>query len=735
MNGCIKTYDFFAKHKGGLLALSVIVMGVLSFFALRLEYQEDIFDFLPTDDDYTESMQVYSSISEASRIVVIFEAENTDSIVNAIDAFAEAYPDAVTEVDMDALLRRMDFIYLHLPYFLTDESYRVLEAVCDPDNDTLRTLLEQDKQVLSMPGTAFLRPALTADPLHLVPVERALSGQYAGAQTAFMSYEGYMTTTDGRMGFAFVDSPFGSTETAQNTLLLDSITAITSSVQDDFPSVSIRLLGAPVIAVGNAQRIKKDSMGAITLSVLLILALLLYAFPRKRDILLIFTAIGFGWLVGMATLAICVGHVSIIVLGIGAVLIGIGVNYPLHLLVHQRYTSSVRQTLQEVSSPLIKGNITTVAAFLALIPLHSPALRQLGIFAAAMFVGTIAFCIVVLPHLMSDKAAPVREIHLPFLEKWLHTLVTRYRRGLTLMFIGLFVVLGGLICLRQQSMFDPNLHHINYMTEAQQRDFAWFEKLSPVSDEQAFLADSARNELHRRISRWNTFWNNHSADSLTRRLEEEANILAFRPDVFLPFIHTLQNDPQVLDLTNTATLAQLWPGRFDTQAMNERVTQSLTEHFDYIGLVCSLIVGLFLCISFRSVVIGIIAFLPMLLSWVLIIAFMQLFGLQFNIVNIILATFIFGQGDDYTIFVVEGLLYERKHGKPMLNQYKQSVLLSAAVMLLTMGVLVFAQHPAMASLGAVTLIGMTCVVAMAFIVPPLLFRLLSPYHSRTTPLP
>ncbi len=91
--------------------------------------------------------------------------------------------------------------------------------------------------------------------------------------------------------------------------------------------------------------------------------------------------------------------------------------------------------------------------------------------------------------------------------------------------------------------------------------------------------------------------------------------------------------------------------------------------------------------------------------------------------NIILATFIFGQGDDYTIFIVEGLLYEHRTGKPILPQYRQSILLSALIMLIGVGILVLAVHPAMHSLGVVTLIGMSVVLLMAVTVPPMLFRL------------
>ena len=120
----------------------------------------------------------------------------------------------------------------------------------------------------------------------------------------------------------------------------------------------------------------------------------------------------------------------------------------------------------------------------------------------------------------------------------------------------------------------------------------------------------------------------------------------------------------------------------------------------------------------------------MALSWIWIFAIMQLFGIQFNIVNIILATFIFGQGDDYTIFIVEGLAYEHSTGKSILPQYRQSIILSAAIMLIGIGILVFAQHPAMHSLGTITLIGMTVTLIMATTIPPLLFRIYTSITSK-----
>jgi predicted RND superfamily exporter protein len=168
---------------------------------------------------------------------------------------------------------------------------------------------------------------------------------------------------------------------------------------------------------------------------------------------------------------------------------------------------------------------------------------------------------------------------------------------------------------------------------------------------------------------------------------------------------------------------QALPLSFDSKSMNKALADSLSDNFNYIGWICSAIVFLFLWISFRSIRIALLCFLPMAISWVWILGIMGMFGIEFNLINIILATFIFGQGDDYTIFMVEGCLWERRHGHPMLYSYKRGIILSALIMFAGIGTLVFAKHPALHSLAEVTIIGMASVVLMAWLLPPLLFRL------------
>jgi len=637
-------------------------------------------DFLPVDDQDREALALYQSQQSASRLVLIVEGDTLRD--EAIEACAERLPELTTELNLS---EQITTLYAQMPYFIPDSTYEHLDDRFTPE--AIRAALAHDKLVLSTPGTGFLAPVIQNDPLGLVNLSNLPYG--AGKSSEIFK-------SSNKRSYAFYDSPYGSTETRLNAALVDSQQAVTAEVSALFPDLNIRWIGAPLIAVGNARRIKLDTVLCISLSLVLIILLLAYAFPRRRDLWLIILAVSFGWLVGMGVLRLITPAISAVVLGIGSVLIGIAVNYPLHLLVHQRYTTSVRQTLDEVLSPLVVGNITTVGAFLTLIPLQATALRHLGIFAASMLVGTILFCIFVLPHLMSAEPTPVREIRLPIIDNPKRTAAGQW------IVVALTVVFGGYLLLsaftdHHSPLFDANLSHINYMTTEQRADLAYFDS---IGNPQREIAEHAyRGEL------WQNYWQEHSADSLITTVQTEASTAGFRPEAFTPFYRTLSSWHPV--------------SAFDMS----KVTQRLSDNFDYIGLCCSLIVFLFLWLSFRNIRMALIAFVPMALSWVWILALMQLFGLQFNIVNIILATFIFGQGDDYTIFIVEGLLYEHRTGKSILPQYRQSILLSALIMLIGIGILVLAVHPAMHSLGMVTLIGMGVVLIMAVSVPPLLFRL------------
>ena len=280
MKKCLlRIYDFFASHRRGLwIGFSAVLLSLVG-LAISLRFHEDIMDFLPVEDSDRESLTVYQTLQNASRIVLIVESEahggqaETMQMENAIDACAERLPDLVTEADLDAYLEHLQFVYSQVPYFLTDSTLGHLDSLFS--TPAIRSALQRDKTILATPGTGFLSAVIQSDPLGLVPL--------GPGNSPFTSVDGYMMTADRRMAFAFYDSPYGSTETQRNAALVDSLNAVTDELAECFPDLKIRWIGAPVVSVGNARRIKTDTLLCIALSLVLIIALLAYAFPRRRE--------------------------------------------------------------------------------------------------------------------------------------------------------------------------------------------------------------------------------------------------------------------------------------------------------------------------------------------------------------------------------------------------------------------------------------------------------------------
>ncbi|MCM1446722.1 MAG: MMPL family transporter [Bacteroides sp.] len=122
----------------------------------------------------------------------------------------------------------------------------------------------------------------------------------------------------------------------------------------------------------------------------------------------------------------------------------------------------------------------------------------------------------------------------------------------------------------------------------------------------------------------------------------------------------------------------------------------------------------------------VIGFAPILFSWLIVLGAMAVFDVQFNLINIIISTFIFGIGVDYSIFVMNGLIADSSRSgggnDAMLHFHKTAIAFSAMILIVTVASMLFARHPAIQSVGFATLVGMIAAVILSYVCQPALFR-------------
>ena len=814
-------YDRLSRNKPFSIFLMAFVLGLCVLSALRLDYKENIADFLPTDPEKERYTSVYNDMSDQGRVTIIFSADTTqlagdealDALMDAMDAFEQRWQECDTaqlvsdlrcKVDGSQVFDAMDFIRENQPLFLTESDYRRMDSLlADPDH--VATSMANIKRVLSMPTAGFVVDGIKADPLNLYsPTLQRLN--VLNPTQGYRMEDEYLFNERGDKGFAFFSSPFSGSDTQGNAKIVSLLDQVIAQTEAEHPEVHVSAVGAPTIAVTNAQQIKKDSFVSVTLAIVLIFGILMFTMARKRNLLWLGISILFGWVFALAVIALFKSSISIIVVGIGSVIVGIAVNYPLHYLDHIKQETNKREALKDVIQPLVIGNLTTVAAFACLMFVKAEAMRDLGLFGALTLIGTILFVMVFLPLFAvvpkKTKKLFVDDGKAPS-ETW--------RKVKLYAFWPLVIITLILSYYSQDTAFDADLHNINYMTHQQQEDLALLSEslqkegetdlIYVVSEAPDFQEAIRQNETmmahlrqvvpdsvkysisgmdgllpsveqqERSLVLWQEFWHRHA--DLAEQVRTEAVKAGFTENAFSTFTDGITKDYQPLQENEMEPLMALC-GNYMLQhdslarvvnfvrvpvASSEPVKQQLREtlsntgfafsisdvgnnlvnalssDFDYILYVCSIVVFFFLCLSFGRLELALLAFLPLTVGWTWILGIMHLGGIKFNIVNIILATFIFGQGDDYTIYITEGLLYEYTYGKRMLKNYRNSVILSGILMFIGIGALIFAKHPAMRSLAEVAIIGMAVVVLMACYLPPFIFGWLTKKKGQLRQVP
>ncbi len=283
-------------------------------------------------------------------------------------------------------------------------------------------------------------------------------------------------------------------------------------------------------------------------------------------------------------------------------------------------------------------------------------------------------------------------------------------------------------------------------------------KIQKYSSLSSFLISDSLQRI--RINKWNAFWTEQRKAELKAVVVQEGKQLKYSDKVIQNFDSLISKvyipattedfssiraaffDDFIIEKNNTATiisLAHVDPSEkaivydvlknspahaFDRQMLTNLFVEFVHADFNFIVTITSLIVFIALLISYGRIELTLITFIPMVFTWIWILGIMALVGIEFNIVNVMVSTFIFGLGDDYSIFIMDGLQQEYRIGKKNLPSIRTSILLSALTTIAGLGVLIFAQHPALRSIAGIAIIGIVCVFVMAQTIEPFLFRLL-----------
>jgi predicted exporter len=150
----------------------------------------------------------------------------------------------------------------------------------------------------------------------------------------------------------------------------------------DTDGLDLEITGVGAFSVELQETIRAEATLRSILASLALLLVLLLAFRSPRLVLAAALPLGMGFLGGLALVSLLFAEVHGITLAFGFTMLGVAIDYPIHLFSHARGRSGP-EAMQRIWPTMRLGVISTSIAYLALVFSGSSGLAQLGSFTVA----------------------------------------------------------------------------------------------------------------------------------------------------------------------------------------------------------------------------------------------------------------------------------------------------------------------------------------------------------------
>lgn len=376
----------------GFVAIALLLAIVLLALLRDIEVTTDMSAFLPQQGPAEEQLLLDQLRRGSSSRVILL----------AIGGGSEERELARLSSELAASLRRQERFVQVLNGELSLATvtkgvwfdYRYLLQPVDFSEEGLQRSLQQRLEELRGPLGFYTRHTLTADP---TAANLSMLRRWQGENQPQRRH-GVWFADDGRALLFAVTTAGGFDLDAQQ----ENIAAIRDafSALEGVGEASLLITGAPAIAVASRETIRSEAQLASIAATLAVALILLIAYRSLRLWLLSALPLAGGVLVALVSTSLLFGAIHGITIAFGVTLLGVAIDYPVHLFSHLRRGEPPQHSLSRIWPTLRLGVASTLIGFAALLFTRFEGLMQLGIFAISGLLAAALITRFILPGLL-----------------------------------------------------------------------------------------------------------------------------------------------------------------------------------------------------------------------------------------------------------------------------------------------------------------------------------------------
>ena len=599
-------YFLIAKNRvaSSVIALAIAVMCL--FFASKINFEEDINQIIPKSEKSDLTAKVLKQLNFSDKIIVIIEkkskddnfqlSETADQFLNKTKPLEKHIGSIQGKVNDNEISETFDFVNQNLPLFLDENDYKEIERKLN--KDSIAKQVENNYVSLVSPTSLVTKDFIKKDPLGItflgIKKLNALN-----ISKDFKLEDNYVVTKDGKNLLLFIEPKNKSNDTKNNETFINQLNEIKDNLNKEFKGkTELSYFGSPVIAVANAQQIKKDIQNTVIISMTVLMILLIYYFRSFFTPIVIFLPTLFSVLLALMVLYFIKDKISAISLSVGAILIGITIDYALHILTHYKHNNNIEELYKEITQPIILSSATTAVSFLCLVFVRSEALKDLGLFASITVLFSSVLALIIVPQLYHPKEKSDK-LNTNFIDKIGHY---PYEKNKPLIIGCTLIIIACLFGFRHVG-FNEDIGDLNYIPKDLKISEAKLEKLSDItsksiytisygnSEEEALARNSdlsqflekekkegkilsynslgnvvlSKEDQQRKVKVWQKFWNENKKNSTISELVSNGNKFGFNASAFDQFNENLNKTYSNVSLRDYEKIKALQISEFLSQ--------------------------------------------------------------------------------------------------------------------------------------------------------------------------
>ncbi|MDO5105318.1 efflux RND transporter permease subunit [Capnocytophaga sp.] len=583
-----KIFVFISKHKY-LAFILLAIWGVIAvMLTMRLRFEEDITQILPQNEKTTLTAKVLKQLNFADKISVIItkkEGETLSEIQQIAgelrDSISSQLNEYITDiqgiVSDDNIEQTWNFINSNLPLFLNEKDYKNIENKLN--TDSLRSVVTSNYKTMLSPTGIVAQNFIRKDPFGLT-FNGLKKLQELNIDSNFKLTDGFLTTLDQQNLLFFINPKYHGNDTEHNAIFVQKLEKLQSNFNLKYSkSATCTIFGAPFIAISNSQQIKTDIFTTVIISLAILYLVLTYFYKSFWVPFIAFIPSVLGVVSALAILYVFKGKISAISISLGAVLLGVTVDYSLHILTHLKTAKNHTELYQSVTKPIMLSSITTAISFLCLLFVHSEVMNDLGIFAAVGILVASVLALIFIPQLYRKNATiQTRQTLIDHFGKY------PFHKNKYLV-ISCIVLICISLCTFSKVQFNNDISKVNYVNplyqeaqnkleqltnsklksvyvtahgnsldEALTQNQQVYQILSSSKEEGKIQQFSSlgniilpKSEQQKRIDQWHLFWNENRKAQLKNALISIGKDVGFKENTYLSFFQSLETDYQTLE--------------------------------------------------------------------------------------------------------------------------------------------------------------------------------------------